>query len=288
MSYTTNAIEVRNLNKQYKDFSLKNVSFTLPSGSIMGFIGENGAGKSTTISSLCGAVLPSGGEILLLGENPYENQKIKEDVAVVFDQLCLNSSINASDTEKIMKHSKRNFDSPLYFSYLKRFNLPLKKAIKAFSKGMAMKLSLAIALASKPKLIILDEATSGLDPVIREEILDILLEFIQDESHSVLISSHITSDLDKVADYITFIHDGKIIFSESRIDLNEKYGQINLSADTLSKINKSFIVKKRENQFASCALIKNKAEFKQKYSEIEVNSVSTEEIMLFYSRGNNI
>lgn len=282
------AIEVKNLNKSYKDFSLKNINLEVPKGVIMGFIGENGAGKTTTINSIIGAIIPNSGDIRLFGENPIENAKIKEDIAVVFDQLCLAPTLNARDAGMIMLHTKKGFDLKLYDAYLKRFKLPKNKKVKEFSKGMTMKLSLAMALSSHPKLLILDEATSGLDPVIREEILDILLEFIQNEEHSVFLSSHITSDLDKVADYITFIHDGEIVFSKSRIELNEEYAQINLSQQSYDSLDKSFILKERKNQFSCTALINRRNEFKRRYPDIEAHSVSTEEIMLYYSRGNSI
>ena len=212
-----NAIVVKNLRKNYKDFQLKDISFSVPKGCIMGFVGENGAGKTTTLKGILNLINRDGGSVEIFGmDNIKDEKKIKEDIGVVFDECCFYDSLNPKESSKIMKRIYKNWDGKIFNDYLKKFQIPDKKIIKEFSKGMKMKLSIAIALSHKPKLLIMDEATSGLDPIVREEILDIFLDFIQDEEHSILMSTHITGDLDKIADYITFINNGEIIFSKSK------------------------------------------------------------------------
>lgn len=284
MSNKVNAISVNGLTKQYDDFILKDISFELPKGSIMGFIGENGAGKTTTIRAMIGAI-KHGGEILLLGEDILKNPAVKEDIAVVFDELCFSAALSPKDISAILAGCHPKFDKILFFDFLRRFRLPEKKTIKDFSKGMCMKLSIAAALSRHPKLLILDEATAGLDPVMREEILDLLLEFIQDEENSVFFSSHITSDLDKIADYVTFIHNGELIFSKTHLELSEELGQLSLPAGQMSQLESRFILRTRQNQFGCEALITNRAEFCKAHRDIQVNDITTEQIMLFYARG---
>ena len=190
------AITIKNLNKTYKDFSLQDISFSVPKGSVMGFVGENGAGKTTTLKAILNLISYDSGNIEIFGLDSKKNEKeIKEQIGVVFEGSNFHENLNTDN-----------------------------KLIKEFSKGNKMKLSIAVALSHKPKLLILDEATSSLDPIVREEILDIFLDFIQDEEHSIILSSHITSDLDKIADYITFIHKGKIVFSENKDELIDTMG----------------------------------------------------------------
>ena len=219
------AIKVSDLGKTYQDFALKHVSFSLPRGSIMGFVGENGAGKTTTMKAVLNLIRRNSGSVELLGMDiDAQEKEIKERIGVVFDECCFHDNLTPADISKILGNIYQNWDEQLYQTYLAAFALPAKKKIKEFSRGMKMKLGIAAALAHKPELLILDEATSGLDPVVCEEILDIFQEFIQDENHAILISSHITSDLDKIADYITFIHQGEIIFSKSRDELLDEMG----------------------------------------------------------------
>lgn len=221
------AIEVRGLCKHYRDFSLRDVSFTVPGGSIMGFIGENGAGKTTTIKSILGLLHTDGGSISVLGRDPVTDRRaIGQDIGVVLDGSFFYEGMRAKDISAVMSHLHSRWDKESFASYCKRFALPMEKPFKEFSKGMRAKLALTTALAHHPKLLVLDEATSGLDPVVRSEMLDLFLEFIQDEEHSILLSSHITSDLEKVADYITFIHAGKIVFSKTKDDILEQYGVV--------------------------------------------------------------
>lgn len=281
-----NAISVKNLTKTYKDFKLDNVSFNLPSGSIMGFIGENGAGKSTTIKTILGLINAEGGEVSILGQAlKNDNNSIKEQIGVVFEESNFHDNLNTFDISKIMTKIYKAWDNPLFLSYLKKFKLPEKKPVKEFSRGMKMKLCIAVALSHHPKLLILDEATSGLDPIVREEILDIFLEFIQDDEHSILVSSHITSDLDKIADYITFVHDGKIVFSESRLDLTDKMGIVKCGADKFNTLDSKDVIRYRKSEFGYEILIQNKSRFIINHRDLAVESASIEQIMLFYVRG---
>ena len=220
-----NVLVVRNLSKRYDEFQLKNVSFSLPKGCIMGLVGENGAGKSTTIKLILNLINRDGGSVSIFGKDNLTHEKtIKEDLGVVFDESSFPDNLNAKNISLVMKNVYKNWDEGLFYSYLKRFALPAQKKVKDYSRGMKMKLAIAAALSHHPKFLILDEATSGLDPMVREEILDIFLEFIQDEEHSILLSSHIISDLEKIADYVTFIHRGEVLFSEAKDQLLEEYG----------------------------------------------------------------
>ena len=214
------ALKVEHVNKTYPGFSLTDVCFGLPKGSIMGLVGENGAGKSTIIKILLGLVQKDSGEVQILGERDLEKNKyVKEDIGVVFDEINFYETLTPVKVEKICKNAYKNWDSTAYASYLEQFSLPKDKEIKTFSKGMQVKLCLAVAMSHQAKLLLLDEPTSGLDPIVREELLDIFLEFVQDEEHAVLLSSHITTDLEKIADYITFLHKGNVIFSTSKDEL---------------------------------------------------------------------
>lgn len=250
----TNAIEIRNLCKNYKDFSLNINSLDIPKGCIMGLIGSNGAGKSTMIKAILDLIQTDGGEIRINGES-NKNETVREDVGVVFDEIKFPQTFTAKDIRLVLKGVYKNWDDGLYNKYISAFKLPDNKKIKDCSRGMKMKLSIATALAHKPKLLILDEATSGIDPVVRDEILDIFLEFIQDEEHTILASSHIISDLEKAADYITFINDGKIVFCEEKDILLDKYRLVKCGNDELNALDKSKIIGLRTNTFGAEALM---------------------------------
>lgn len=285
-AYSKNAIELKNISKIYSGFALKDISFNVPMGSIMGFVGENGAGKTTTIKAILDLVHLDGGSIHILGSdsNKY-NKKLREQIGVVFDGSNLHDNMTANNINSIMRSIYSNWDEPAYQNYLKQFELPEGKRIKDYSRGMKMKLSIAIALSHHSKLLILDEATSGLDPIVRDEILDIFLEFIQDEEHTILLSSHIISDIEKIADYVTFIHKGKIVFSESKDDLIYQHGVIHCRKEDVASIDKSFILGIRENSFGADLMIKNKDAFQRRYHQHAVEKTSIEEIMLFINRG---
>ena len=199
------AMELRDLRKEYKEFTLDNISLSLPMGCIMGFIGENGAGKSTTIKAMLGLIRPDGGSIRLLGQDPASSRAVMEQVGVVLDAGFFPPEMNPKQLGKALGRIYKGWQPAAYDDYLRRFEIAPGKKIKAFSRGMVMKLSLAVALSHGAKLLVLDEATSGLDPIIRDDILDILYDFIQDEEHSVFLSSHITGDLEKIADYLAFV-----------------------------------------------------------------------------------
>ena len=210
-----NALSISGLTKTYKDFVLDGVSFSVPSGSIVGLIGENGAGKSTTINAVLGLIQKEAGNITVLGKEQLDN-KTKEQVGVVFDGSNYPESLSPKRLNRVLKNIYHSWDEHTFLGFLKKLSLPIDKPIKQYSRGMKMKLAISAALSHNSKLLILDEATSGLDPVIRDDILDILLDFVQDEEHSILISSHITTDLEKIADYIVFIHEGKVVFFKAQ------------------------------------------------------------------------
>lgn len=250
----TNAIEIRNLIKNYKDFSLNIDSLNIPKGCIMGLVGSNGAGKSTMIKAILDLIHTDGGEIKINGES-NKNETVREDIGVVFDEIKFPQIFTAKDIRLVLKGVYKNWSDELYNKYISVFKLPADKKIKDFSRGMKMKLSIAAALAHKPKLLILDEATSGIDPVVRDEILDIFLEFIQDDEHTILASSHIISDLEKASDYITFINDGKIVFCEEKDVLLEKYRIVKCGKDELNKLDESKIIGLRTNTFGAEVLM---------------------------------
>lgn len=281
-----NILEIKNLSKKYDGFELKNVNIELPKGMIMGFIGENGAGKTTTIKALLNIINRDSGEIKIFGlENKENERKIKEDIGVVLDDSFLSEYLNPSDINKIMKNIYNNWDEKLYFKYVEDFKLPKEKISKEYSSGMKMKLKIAVALAHHPKLLILDEPTSGLDPVARNEILDIFQEFIQDENKGIFVSSHITSDLEHIADFITFINNGEIIFTKTRDELLENYGIVKCSEEQFKKIDKKDYIKYKKNRYEYDVLIENKYEFKKNYDISVIDKPSLEDIMLIYIKG---
>lgn len=281
-----NILEIKNLSKKYDGFELKNVNIELPKGMIMGFIGENGAGKTTTIKAILNIINRDVGEIKIFGLDNKENErKIKEDIGVVLDDSFLSEYLNPSDINKIMKNIYKNWDEKLYFKYIADFKLPKEKISKEYSSGMKMKLKIAVALAHHPKLLILDEPTSGLDPVARNEILDIFQEFIQDENKGIFVSSHITSDLEHIADYITFINNGEIIFTKTRDELLENYGIVKCSEEQFKKIDKKDYIKYKKNKYEYDVLIENKYEFKNNYDISVIDKPSLEDIMLIYIKG---
>ena len=280
-----NILEVKNLCKKYNQFELKNVNLTLPKGMIMGLIGENGAGKTTTIKSILN-LTNSTGEINIFGLNVKKyDKKIKQNIGVVLNENFFSEYLNPKDINKIMKNIYKNWDEKLYFKYLEDFKLPQNKISKEFSSGMKMKLKIAVALAHHPKLLILDEPTSGLDPVARSGILDIFQDFIQNGENSIFVSSHITSDLEHIADYITFINDGEIVLSKTRDELLEEYGIVKCSKAEFEKINKKDYVKYKVNRYEYDVLVENKSEFKRKYDFNVIDKPTLEDIMLIYIKG---
>lgn len=285
----TNSIEISGLCKSYGDFALDHIDLTLPGGAILGLIGENGAGKTTTIKCILNLIRRDAGTIALMGyDNIAQEQQAKAEVGVVLDECFFHDTLRPRDLHAILSRVYKTWDRDLYGSYLKKFQLPEGKFIKEFSRGMKMKLSLAAALAHHPKLLILDEATAGLDPVVRDEILDEFLGFIQDEDHSILISSHITSDLEKVADYITYLHQGRVVLSEAKDVLQDSYGRLACTAQQLSTIQPEDLVRVRKGSYGCEALVSDRAVFRKKYPQLMVEPISLEDIMLFIGKGEQV
>ena len=283
MSEYENAIEIKGITKKYDGFTLDNVSFDVPKGSIMGFIGQNGAGKSTTIRSLLNIIPVDGGEIKILGLDHLKNEKeIKERIAVVFDELPFNDVFNAKDMSRIFEGIYPKWNRNIYVRYLERFQLPMKKKIGEFSKGMKMKLQIACALSHEAELLVMDEPTSGLDPVVRDEILRIFMEYLADGERSILMSSHITSDLEKIADSITYIDRGKILLSGYKDEILETHGIIKCSKEQLAEIDPVDIVSVRVNAFGAEAMVSDREKASYKYSGLMLDPTTLEEIMLYY------
>lgn len=253
----TNALEIRNLTKHYGDFSLENLNLTLPSGCIMGLIGENGAGKSTTIKLILDMISRDSGEITILGRDNRDNLRLtKEDIGVVPDEIGLSEVLTAKQVGKIMKHTFKNWDDDAYSGYLKKLSIPDNKKFKELSRGMKMKLGIAVAMSHHPKLLILDEATSGLDPVVRDEVVDMFYEFTRDENHSVLISSHIVSDLEKLCDYIAFLHKGRLLLCEEKDVLRDEYCFVRGSEEEINRVTESAVIGRKITPYGVEAIVR--------------------------------
>lgn len=253
------AIEIQNLSKHYPNFTLDNLSLALPSGSIMGFIGENGAGKSTTIKLILDLIHRDSGEIQVMGQDLRTCEDLKEHIGVVMDESSFPDNLRPREINTIMANCYKTWDSARFNAYLSTFSLPSNQPVKEFSRGMGMKLSIAVALSHDSKLLILDEPTSGLDPIVRNELLDLFLDFIQDESHSIFLSSHILSDLEKICDYIAFIHGGKLLFCEPKDVLLDRYRLVKCSEEDLQAIDSAFVAGKRRSAFGTEALVLKEA-----------------------------
>lgn len=281
-------LELRNINKKFDDFQLKNVSITVPKGTIVGLIGENGAGKSTIINIIEGLLKEDSGNIYIFGQNLREHEKtLKQDIGIIYDSCHYNEKFKPSDLGKMMSLVYHNWDHEKFLEYIERFSLPKKKTISQYSKGMKMKLCFAAELAHHPKLLILDEATSGLDPIVRDEILEILQEFIMDEEHGILMSSHITSDLDKIADYITFIHNGEILLTKTYDDIHSHYGVIRCGQKIFETLPQDEILAYKKEDFEYKVLVANRQDFQKVYKDIVIDKATIEDIMLMYVRGKN-
>ena len=283
------ALQINGLTKEYPGFKLDHVSFTLPCGTIMGLIGENGAGKSTTINAVLDLIRKDDGNILFWGKELSHNpRQLKEDIGVVFDGINFYETLTPVKVGKISAAAYSQWDPAAYKGFLDQFQLPADKEIKTFSKGMKMKLSIAAALSHHPKLLILDEATSGLDPVMRDDILDVFLDFIQDETHSILMSSHITTDLEKVADYITFIHQGKIVFSKPKDELIYNYGILRCGAEDFHRLDPADILAWRKNDYQWDVLVEDKNKAMSRYRSIVIDNPSIDDILLLYVKGEQV
>lgn len=281
-----NAIEIHNLVKKYDKFTLDNIDLEIPSGMIVGLIGENGAGKTTLIKALLNIIKSDSGKIQIFEKDMLTSEKeIKEEIGVVLDNMFFPEILSATDIDGIMKSAYKNWDSEMYYKYLKDFDIPAKQQIKKLSKGMRKKLEIATALSHHPKLLILDEPTSGLDPVVRSEVLDIFLDFIQDEDHTILLSTHITSDLEHIADHIVFIDGGKKVVDKSRDDILENYGVLKCSKEELEKIDKEDIISYRKNRYDCEILVSDITKMNKKYKDYVIDKITLEELMVLMIKG---
>lgn len=286
-----NILELQNLSKSYakSDFTLDQISFSLPYGAILGFVGENGAGKTTTIGCILNTIRKDGGTVKLFGkEMGDEDTDIREKIGVVYDGDNFPGFWTAGQLSKVMAGLFKNWDQALFQKYLEEFQLPSKQKIKCYSKGMTMKLAIAAALSHHPALLILDEATSGLDPVMRDDMLDVFLEFVQEENHSILLSSHITSDLEKVADYITFIHKGRLILTAPKDDLVYRYAVMRCRESQFQAVDREDVLAYRKRDMQIDVLVTDGREAQRKYKDVVVDHTSVDEIMLLLAKGERI
>ena len=285
-----NIIEIKNLKKKYDDkFELGEIDIKIPKGIIVGLIGENGAGKTTLIKSMLNIIKIDSGEIKIFGKDYKKEEKaIKEDIGVVLDNMFFPELLNAKDINNSMKDIYKNWDSELYFSYLKEFDLPDNKPLKSMSKGMRKKLEIVAAISHKPKLLILDEPTSGLDPVVRSEVLEIFQKFIEDEEHSILLSTHITSDLEHIADEIIFIDKGKKVLQKSRDEIIDNYGILKCDIDYFSNIDKKDIIAYKKTKYAYEILVNDKKQASKKYHNCVIDKITLEDLMVLVIKGEKI
>ena len=281
-----NSISVRNLCRSFGDFKLDHISLDVPKGRIVGFIGENGAGKSTTIRLILNELQKDSGEITVLGRD-FTSPDVKSEIGVVFDECSFHDFFCAKDIGKIFSGVYSSWDRAYYEDCLRRFKIAPKKPVGELSRGMNMKLSIICAMAHRPKLLILDEATTGLDPVVRDEMLDLFLDFIQDEEHSIFLSSHITSDIEKIADYVILIHKGQILFEELKDDLIFRYGILKCEKGQFPAVSPDDYIAVRERNTCMECLVPDRETAARKYRDMIVDRTSLEEIMLFYIKGGN-
>ena len=273
-----NAIEIKNLTKSFPGFTLNNLNLTLPGGCILGLIGENGAGKSTPIKLILDIIHKDSGSITILGRDNTENIRLtKEEVGVVMDEIGLPECLTVKQVGKVMAHTFRNWDTSAYQALVQRMDLPEKKPFKDFSRGMKTKLGIAIALSHHCKLLLLDEATSGLDPVVRDDVVEMLSEFTRDEGHSILISSHIVSDLEKLCDYIAFLHKGRLLLWEEKDVLLAEYGVIHCTSEQLESIAPEAIKHKKESPYGVEALVLRSGV----PSDLHISPISIEELFVY-------
>lgn len=283
MGDSANVITLKGVSKDYGDFKLDNVSFSVPEGSVCGFIGQNGAGKTTTIRIILDAINRDGGEVYVFGKSmDKDSAAVREEIGVVFDEMGFHDFLSAAQINTIMKNIYKNWNQEKYFNYLKRFSLPAKKACGSFSRGMRMKLQIATALSHEAKLLIMDEPTSGLDPIVRNEMLQIFREFVVEEDHTILLSSHITGDLEKLADEVVFIDGGKIILQGNKDELLEKHGILRCKKDEVKNINRDLIVSAEISSLGAEVLVNDRKAAEKMYPQMIVEPAGLEEIMIHY------
>ena len=286
-----NILELENISKSFpkSNFLLDKLYFSLPYGTILGFVGENGAGKTTTIGCILNTVIKDSGTVRLFGQEMQDRDTtLREKIGVVYDGDNFPGFWTAKQLSQVMRGFYRHWDNTLFQKYLTDFGLPEKQQIKHFSRGMTMKLAIAAALSHHPQLLVLDEATSGLDPVVRDEMLDVFLDFVQEENHSILLSSHITSDLEKVADYIAFIHNGRLVLTASKDDLIYHYAVLRCKESQFQTIDRADMIAFRKRDFQIDVLVPDGKEARKKYKDIVADHVSIDEIMLLLVKGEQI
>lgn len=283
MEEIANVIELKGVSKDYGDFKLDDVSFSVPEGSVCGFIGQNGAGKTTTIQIILDAINRDSGEVYVFGQSmDKDSAALRENIGVVFDEMGFHDFLNARQINTIMKNVYKNWNQEKYFEYLKLFSLPTKKACGSFSRGMRMKLQIATALSHNPKLLIMDEPTSGLDPIVRNEMLQIFREYVVEEDHTILLSSHITGDLEKLADEVVFIDGGKIVLKGNKDDILEKHGILRCKKDELKNISESLLVATETSSLGAEVLVNDRKAAEKLYPGMVIEPAGLEEIMIYY------
>ena len=280
-------LELKNVTKDYGDFKLDNVNLSVTKGSICGFIGQNGAGKTTTISLILDIIKRDAGDIQVFGENILENPTaIKERIGVVFDEMGFHDFMTATQISKMMANIYKNWDEAVFFDYLEKFSLPRKKRCGAFSRGMRMKLQIAVAMSHGAELLIMDEPTSGLDPIVRNEILQIFQEFVMEENHTILLSSHITTDLERIADEVVFINKGKIVLAGNKDEILETHGLMKCKKNDLTGIDEKDIISTRPSAFCTEVLVADRQACTKKYPKVTMEQTTLEDIMIFYVNRN--
>lgn len=278
-------LSIRDLKKHYENFDIENVSFDIPKGAVVGLIGENGAGKSTVIKCILGAVHPDGGQILFDGKEIRETcRKDRQKIAFVFDNTGLPLELDLGMLDKVLCRIYDKWDTAKFRSLIREFSLPRDKMLKDFSKGMKMKAAIAVAFSYDSDVLILDEPTSGLDPVVRDEIIEMIYNYNQNGDRSVLLSSHITADLEKICDYIVYIHEGRIIFNEEKDELLNRYAIYSIEDKHLRELNKSAFIKVLKREYRTEIL----AQKDKMPKDFEYKPVTLDEMMLFYSKGEDV
>ena len=283
MKEINNVIELKNVVKDYGDFKLDHISFAVPEGSVCGFIGQNGAGKTTTINLILDIINRDDGKINLFGKPvDKDHAYVREDVGVVFDEMGFHEFMTAKDINIMMKNIYKNWDEVAFFDYLKKFSLPSKKKCGAFSRGMRMKLQISVAMSHKAKLLIMDEPTSGLDPIVRNEMIGIFRDFVVEEDHTILLSSHITGDLEKIADEVVFIDGGKIVFSGNKDEILEKHGILKCKKEEASKVSEALIVGVEKEAYSTSILVNDRQAAAKLYPDMVIEEAALEDIMIYY------
>ena len=287
MEEVKNVIELKNVTKDYGDFKLDNISFAVPEGTVCGFIGQNGAGKTTTINLILDIIKRDSGEITLFGEPVSKDTAyLREDIGVVFDEMGFHEFMTGRDINIMMKNIYKNWDEEVFFDNLKKFSLPSKKKCGAFSRGMRMKLQIAVALSHNAKLLIMDEPTSGLDPIVRNEMINIFREFVVEEDHTILLSSHITGDIEKLADEVVFINAGKIVLAGNKDEIMEKHAVLKCRKDEASKVSDSLVVYSEIGDYGAEILVNDRHSAEKLYPDMVIENAALEEIMIYYVNRN--